>query len=162
DPYLGEVAAVDSFLAPLLGPFLDGREKPALVVVTADHGEALGDHGEQTHGLFAYEATLKVPLVVWGPRVAPGRGAPAARRPPRSARARRPARPPGRRAPGAARAAAPPRSLAPRSAGRRGFLLRVALGHAQPRLGPPARPAARRHQVHRPAAPRGLRPAEGP
>jgi arylsulfatase A-like enzyme/Flp pilus assembly protein TadD len=71
--YLGEVAAADSFLAPLLGPFLDGREKPALVVVTADHGEALGEHGEQTHGLFAYEATLKVPLVVWGKGVVPGR-----------------------------------------------------------------------------------------
>ncbi|MFL6196197.1 MAG: sulfatase-like hydrolase/transferase [Thermoanaerobaculia bacterium] len=73
DPYLGEVAATDGFLAPLLGPFLDGKEKPALVIVTADHGEALGDHGELTHGLFAYEATLKVPLVVWGPGVEPGR-----------------------------------------------------------------------------------------
>ena len=79
DPYLGEVAAADSFLAPLLGPFLDGREKPALVVVTADHGESLGEHGEQTHGLFAYEATLKVPLVVWGRGVAPGRDARSAR-----------------------------------------------------------------------------------
>jgi arylsulfatase A-like enzyme/Flp pilus assembly protein TadD len=73
EPYLGEVAAVDSFLQPLLGPFLDGKEKPALVVVTADHGEALGEHGELTHGLFAYEPTLKVPLVVWGRGAAPGR-----------------------------------------------------------------------------------------
>lgn len=71
-PYLGEVAATDAFLAPLLTPHLDGREPPALVVVTADHGEALGDHGEQTHGLFAYEATLKVPLVVWGAGVGAG------------------------------------------------------------------------------------------
>jgi arylsulfatase A-like enzyme/Flp pilus assembly protein TadD len=77
--YLGEVAAADSFLAPLLAPFLDGKEKPALVVVTGDHGESLGEHGEQTHGLFAYEATLKVPLVVWGRGVTPGRD-------PRSAR----------------------------------------------------------------------------
>ncbi len=66
DRYLGEVAATDAFLAPLLAPFLDGREPPAVVAVTADHGEALGDHGELTHGLFAYEATLKVPLVLWG------------------------------------------------------------------------------------------------
>lgn len=72
-PYLGEVAATDSFLAPLLEPVLAGKETPALVVVTADHGEALGDHGELTHGLFAYEATLKVPLVVWGAGVSPGR-----------------------------------------------------------------------------------------
>jgi arylsulfatase A-like enzyme/Flp pilus assembly protein TadD len=79
NPYLGEVAATDSFLAPLLGPFLDGKEKAALVVVTADHGESLGEHGEQSHGLFTYEATLKVPLVVWGRGVAPGRDARPAR-----------------------------------------------------------------------------------
>jgi arylsulfatase A-like enzyme/Flp pilus assembly protein TadD len=72
-PYLGEVAASDSFLAPLLEPVLNGKETPALVVVTADHGEGLGDHGELTHGLFAYEATLRVPLVVWGAGVSPGR-----------------------------------------------------------------------------------------
>ncbi|HET9768416.1 MAG TPA: sulfatase-like hydrolase/transferase [Thermoanaerobaculia bacterium] len=74
-PYFGEVAATDSFLAPLLGPVLDGKERPAVVVVTADHGEALGDHGELTHGLFAYEATLHVPLVVWTPGITPGRDA---------------------------------------------------------------------------------------
>ena len=79
DPYLGEVAATDSFIAPLLAPFLAGGERPALVIVTADHGEALGDHGELTHGLFAYEATLKVPLVVWGAEVKPGRDARPAR-----------------------------------------------------------------------------------
>ncbi len=83
NPYLGEVAAADSYLAPLLGPFLDGKEKPALVpalvIVTADHGESLGEHGEQSHGLFAYEATLKVPLVVWGRGITPGKDARAAR-----------------------------------------------------------------------------------
>jgi arylsulfatase A-like enzyme/Tfp pilus assembly protein PilF len=78
-PYLGEVAAADSFLAPLLRPHLEGDEPPAFVVVTSDHGEALGDHGELTHGLFAYEATLRVPLLVWGAGVAPGRDARAAR-----------------------------------------------------------------------------------
>jgi arylsulfatase A-like enzyme/Flp pilus assembly protein TadD len=78
DPYLGEVAATDAFLAPLLEPFLAGEEPPALVVLTSDHGEALGDHGEATHGLFAYEATLRVPLVLWGAGVEPGRdGRPA-------------------------------------------------------------------------------------
>jgi arylsulfatase A-like enzyme/Flp pilus assembly protein TadD len=78
-PYLGEVAAADSFLAPLVDPFLAGKEPPAIVVFTADHGEALGEHGELTHGLFAYEATLKVPLVIWGPGVTPGRDGRAAR-----------------------------------------------------------------------------------
>ncbi|MFP5285976.1 MAG: sulfatase-like hydrolase/transferase [Thermoanaerobaculia bacterium] len=73
EPYLGEIAAADSFLAPLLE-----ASKGALVVMTADHGESLGEHGELTHGLFAYEATLKVPLVVSGPGVKPGRdGRPA-------------------------------------------------------------------------------------
>ncbi|MDX1502998.1 MAG: sulfatase-like hydrolase/transferase [Thermoanaerobaculia bacterium] len=65
DPYRGEVAATDAHLAPLLTPFLEGREAPTLIAVTSDHGEALGDHGELTHGLFAYEPTLRVPLVLW-------------------------------------------------------------------------------------------------
>lgn len=69
DPYLGEVAAVDAYLQPLIEPFLLDEEAPTLIVFTSDHGEALGDHGESTHGLFAYEATLKVPLVIWYPGV---------------------------------------------------------------------------------------------
>jgi len=72
-PYYGEVEAIDSYLAPLLAPLLDGTGRPTLVVVTADHGEGLGDHGELTHGLFAYEPTLRVPLLVWYPGIAPGR-----------------------------------------------------------------------------------------
>jgi arylsulfatase A-like enzyme/Flp pilus assembly protein TadD len=71
-PYLGEVAAVDAFLAPLLHQVLDVDDKPAMVVFTSDHGESLGEHGELTHGLFAYEATLHVPLVVRAPGLAPG------------------------------------------------------------------------------------------
>jgi arylsulfatase A-like enzyme/Tfp pilus assembly protein PilF len=63
--YLGEVAYVDSQLQAQLAPIL-AADPDALVIVTGDHGEALGDHGEQTHGLFAYESTLKIPLVVAG------------------------------------------------------------------------------------------------
>src|SRR4029079_17994557 len=37
---------------------------PTLVIVTADHGESLGEHNELTHGMFAYESTLHVPLIV--------------------------------------------------------------------------------------------------
>lgn len=66
-PYYGEAARADAELEPLLGPLLDGEGSRTLVVVTSDHGEALGEHGELTHGLFAYEATLKVPLVIWAP-----------------------------------------------------------------------------------------------
>jgi arylsulfatase A-like enzyme/Flp pilus assembly protein TadD len=63
DPYLGEVSWTDASLAPLLGS-LASQTRPTLVVVTGDHGESLGEHGEQTHSLFAYEATLHVPLIV--------------------------------------------------------------------------------------------------
>ena len=74
DPYLGEVAGVDAALQPLLAPFLEATAPPTLVVLTGDHGESLGEHGEDTHSLFAYEATLAVPLVLWYPGVvAPGR-----------------------------------------------------------------------------------------
>ena len=41
-----------------------GRDRDTLVVVTADHGEALWEHGEVTHGLFTYDSTLRVPLFV--------------------------------------------------------------------------------------------------
>lgn len=65
DPYLGEVSGVDEALGPLLAD-VRGSGRSTLVVMTGDHGEALGDHGEETHGLFAYEATLHVPLLIWG------------------------------------------------------------------------------------------------
>jgi len=79
DPYLGEIAAMDAALGPLFSD-IRGSGRGTLVVVTSDHGEALGDHGEVTHGLFAYEATLKVPLLLWWPgRIAPERSRVAAR-----------------------------------------------------------------------------------
>ena len=42
-----------------------------LVVVTADHGESLGEHGETTHSMFVYEGAIRVPLVVWRPGLVP-------------------------------------------------------------------------------------------
>jgi choline-sulfatase len=70
DPYHGEVAAADAALGPLLEPILAaGRSGRTLVVLTADHGESLGEHGEATHGILAYEATLHVPLVLYQPRL---------------------------------------------------------------------------------------------
>jgi Tfp pilus assembly protein PilF len=69
-PYLGEVAYVDDQLSRFLQPVL--RSHPnTLLIITGDHGEALGDHGELTHGLFAYESTLKVPLIVVDPDESP-------------------------------------------------------------------------------------------
>jgi tetratricopeptide (TPR) repeat protein len=62
-PYLGEVAFVDHALGSLFDK-LAALPKPTVVVVTADHGESLGEHGELTHGMFAYEPTLHVPLII--------------------------------------------------------------------------------------------------
>ncbi len=63
DPYLGEVSWTDSALGALFAR-LGTQPRPTLVVVTGDHGESLGEHGERTHSLFGYEATLHVPLIV--------------------------------------------------------------------------------------------------
>ena len=63
DPYLGEVSFTDSALGVLFDR-LSTQTRATLAVVTADHGEGLGDHGELTHGVFAYESVLKVPLIV--------------------------------------------------------------------------------------------------
>jgi len=72
-PYDGEVAAADAALAPLLDD-VRASGRPTLVVVTGDHGEALGDHGEETHGLFAYESTLRIPLIIAELNAGPARG----------------------------------------------------------------------------------------
>jgi arylsulfatase A-like enzyme/tetratricopeptide (TPR) repeat protein len=74
--YAGEVAYTDQELAPLLDAARGGG-RPTTVIVTADHGEGLGDHQEATHGVFAYESTLRVPLIV----AQVGAGAPAQRAP---------------------------------------------------------------------------------
>lgn len=64
-PYDGEIVHVDD----LLGDFLDflrssGIYQRALIVFTSDHGEGLGEHGENQHGLLLYRPTLHVPLLV--------------------------------------------------------------------------------------------------
>lgn len=63
-PYYGEIAAVDDALGRFLRPILEQRPG-TLVILTSDHGEGLGDHDENYHGLFAYESTLKVPLILY-------------------------------------------------------------------------------------------------
>jgi arylsulfatase A-like enzyme/predicted Zn-dependent protease len=64
DLYSGEVAYVDDVLGRFLGELEErGSMKNTLVVLTSDHGEGLGEHGEKTHGMFAYDATLHVPLI---------------------------------------------------------------------------------------------------
>jgi arylsulfatase A-like enzyme/tetratricopeptide (TPR) repeat protein len=61
--YAGEIAYVDSAIAPLFD-LARKQPRPTTIIVTGDHGESLGEHGERTHGLFAYEATLHIPLLL--------------------------------------------------------------------------------------------------
>jgi arylsulfatase A-like enzyme/Flp pilus assembly protein TadD len=73
-PYEGEIAYADAALGKLLGLLKErGLEDRTAVVFTADHGESLGEHGETTHGYFAYNATLRVPLIMALPGARPGR-----------------------------------------------------------------------------------------
>lgn len=73
-PYFGEIAYTDA----LVGEILDALDRErltdrTLVAVVGDHGEGLGEHGEAGHGMFLYDVTLRVPMIVAGPGVEPGR-----------------------------------------------------------------------------------------
>jgi len=74
DPYSGEIAYMDEQVGRLLGS-LDqlGLASHTLVVAIGDHGESLGEHGELTHGVFLYESTTRVPLIIAGPDVPAGK-----------------------------------------------------------------------------------------
>ena len=66
--YDGEIAYADSALAHWMG-FLKkaGAYDNAIIIVAGDHGEGLGEHGEETHGLFLYDSTLHIPLIIKAP-----------------------------------------------------------------------------------------------
>ncbi len=69
-PYDGEIAYMDSSL----GVFFHSLEKldalkETIVVICGDHGESLGEHGEAEHGVFLYDATTRVPLIIRQPGV---------------------------------------------------------------------------------------------
>ena len=71
DPYDGEIAYVDSQLGKLFAALRSqGVFDNTLIAVMADHGEALGQHGEKTHGVFLYDETLHVPLLLKLPKQA--------------------------------------------------------------------------------------------
>ena len=67
-PYLGEVAFADAQIGRLLS-FLEanGLLDHTFIVFAGDHGEALGQHEEKTHGFFVYQETLRVPLIISTP-----------------------------------------------------------------------------------------------
>jgi arylsulfatase A-like enzyme/Tfp pilus assembly protein PilF len=72
--YEGEVAYVDE----ILGGFIEDLKKEqllddTLVIFTGDHGESLGQHGEKTHGFFAYNTGIWIPLIIASPEIEPRR-----------------------------------------------------------------------------------------
>lgn len=74
--YLGEVAAADHAAARALRAAARRSGKELVIAVAGDHGEGLGDHGEDTHGVLLNDAMTRVPLLLSGagiaPRVEPG------------------------------------------------------------------------------------------
>jgi arylsulfatase A-like enzyme/Tfp pilus assembly protein PilF len=64
-PYDGEIAFADAQVGRLV-EFLKnkGLYRDTLIILSGDHGESLGEHGEKTHGFFIYNATLHVPLII--------------------------------------------------------------------------------------------------
>jgi len=72
-PYDGEIAYTDAQLGRVFDWLRSsGREADTVVAVLSDHGESLGEHGEMTHAVLLYEATLHVPLLLAGPNVPSG------------------------------------------------------------------------------------------
>jgi arylsulfatase A-like enzyme/Flp pilus assembly protein TadD len=71
-PYDGEVAFVDEQIGRLLDGLGDVVER-CVVLVTADHGESLGEHDESSHGFFVYDASMRVPWIMAGPDLPSGR-----------------------------------------------------------------------------------------
>lgn len=68
--YDGEVAFADAQVGRVLDWLTAaGLSAGTVVAITSDHGEGLGDHGETTHGMLAYDSTLRVPLAIAGPAV---------------------------------------------------------------------------------------------
>jgi arylsulfatase A-like enzyme len=74
DLYDAEIAFADSEIGRLLGSLgTVSAPEDVLVVVMSDHGESLGEHGEVTHGIFVYDATVRVPLILAHPSLPAGR-----------------------------------------------------------------------------------------
>ena len=68
EPYDAEVAYADAMIGRLLDALRSGGQlERTLVMLAADHGESLGEHGERAHGVFAYDVTMRVPWATWSP-----------------------------------------------------------------------------------------------
>jgi arylsulfatase A-like enzyme/Tfp pilus assembly protein PilF len=71
-PYDGEIAFADEQMGRLVAFLKEkGLYERSLLVLSGDHGEGLGEHGEKTHGFFIYNSTLHVPLLIKIPGASP-------------------------------------------------------------------------------------------
>jgi len=65
DPYSGEIAFTDHCIGRVVGKLKEaGLYDSTLLIIAGDHGEMLGEHGEEEHSYFIYEGAIKVPLIV--------------------------------------------------------------------------------------------------
>ena len=72
DPYDGEIAYTDAEVKRIVQWLRSRNElEDTLIVITADHGESLEEHGEREHGIFVYRSTMRVPLIMTAPELLP-------------------------------------------------------------------------------------------
>jgi len=68
--YDGEIAFDDAIVGQLVERLGElGLLDRTLIAIVGDHGESLGDHGEETHAMFVYDSAIRVPLILWRPGV---------------------------------------------------------------------------------------------
>ncbi len=74
-PYDGEIAYMDFYVGKILEALqAKGLLDKTIIIVAGDHGEGLGDKIERGHGLFLYEETVRVPLIIWNKKIFPKKG----------------------------------------------------------------------------------------
>jgi len=74
-PYAGEISYTDTQIGRVLDRLETGKiNDRTVVMVIGDHGESLGEHGEYTHGVFLYDSTVHVPLILAGQGIPRGIG----------------------------------------------------------------------------------------
>jgi choline-sulfatase len=73
--YDGEIAFDDAIVGQLVERLGElGLLDRTLIAIVGDHGESLGDHGEETHTMFVYDSAIRVPLILWRPGLLPSGG----------------------------------------------------------------------------------------